>query len=171
MTERLEEIETLSDGRRLLVRPIRSSDAPLERAFIENLSPQSRRFRFLASIKTPSEALLKQLTELDDSKEVAFIAVTLDLANSCQVAAARFSAQPDRTAEIAVVVDDRWQRKGLATVLLTRLIKAARDRGITRLYSMDAASNHAMRDLAAHLGFTCHPDPKDITQVIYSRDL
>ena len=39
--------ETLSDGTHVLIRLIRSSDAELERAFIEHLSPESRRFRFL----------------------------------------------------------------------------------------------------------------------------
>jgi hypothetical protein len=40
-----------------------------------------------------------------------------------------------------------------------------------RLYSVDSSDNHAMRDLAAHLGFRCGTDPVDATQVVYSLDL
>jgi RimJ/RimL family protein N-acetyltransferase len=160
--------ETLRDGSQVLVRAICRYDAAKERAFIEGLSPQSRRFRFLGSISSPSEALIKQLTELDPSKEVALIALTTDETSPQEVGVARFSIQPDGDAEVAVTVADAWQGKGLATLLMHRLIAAARERGVHRLYSTDAGSNHAMRDLAAHLGFTCAPDPEDRTQVIYS---
>lgn len=163
--------ETLRDGSRILVRPICKQDAQLERNFIEGLSPQSRRFRFLASIKSPSEALLKQLTDLDESKEAAFIALTTDSTQQREVGVARFSAQRDGSAEIAVTVDDHWQGKGLATLLMQRLIEVARERGIERLYSIDSADNHAMRDLAGHLGFSCKPDPLDATQVVHSLQL
>ncbi len=163
--------ETLRDGSRVLVREISKDDVQLERDFIEGLSPQSRRFRFLASIKYPSEGLLKQLTDLDASKEAAFIALTNDSGREREVGVARFSAQRDGSAEIAVTVDDYWQGKGLATLLMKRLIEVARERGIERLYSIDAADNHAMRDLAAHLGFSSRPDPQDKTLVVHSLNL
>lgn len=160
--------ETLRDGSHVVVRSICKFDAAKERAFIEGLSPQSRRFRFLGSISTPSEALIKQLTDLDPSREVALIALTTDETSPEEVGVARFCMQPDGGAEVAVTVADAWQGKGLATLLMQQLIAAARSRGVHRLYSTDAGSNHAMRDLAAHLGFTCTPDPEDHTQVIYS---
>lgn len=163
--------EILRDGSRVLVRPITKDDIELERAFIEGLSPQSRRFRFLALIKSPSEALLKQLTDLDESREAAFIALTAGSGKPGEIGVARLSAQADGKAEIAVTVDDRWQGKGLATLLMKRLIDVARERGIGTLYSIDAADNHAMRDLAVHLGFTCKPDPQDAAQVIHSLNL
>ena len=58
-------IETLRDGSKVTIRPILKEDVELERKFIEGLSPQSRRYRFLYSIVTPTNALLKQLTEPD----------------------------------------------------------------------------------------------------------
>lgn len=163
--------EVLRDGTHVLVRPISKGDVQLERDFIERLSPQSRRFRFLGAIKSPSEALLKQLTDIDESSEAAFIALVADSGHKREIGVARFSAQPGGSAEVAVTVDDHWQGKGLATLLMKRLIEVARRRGIERLYSTDAADNHAMRDLATHLGFSCKPDPDDATQVVHSLDL
>lgn len=72
-------MEVLRDGTRVLIRPIRARDIELERRFIEGLSPTSRRFRFLESMSSPSEALLKQLTLINPSTDAAYVAV-LELA-------------------------------------------------------------------------------------------
>jgi GNAT superfamily N-acetyltransferase len=162
---------TLRDGRIVVVRPIAACDVELERSFIAGLSPQSRRFRFLATFKTPSDELLKRLTDIDTAKEAAFVALTSDSAQRQEVGVARFSADADGSAEIAVTVADKWQGNGLATTLMNRLIDVARRRGVRRLYSVDAADNHAMSDLAKHLGFSSRRDPDDARQVIHSLEL
>ncbi|HEY0179997.1 MAG TPA: GNAT family N-acetyltransferase, partial [Dokdonella sp.] len=54
--------DMLHDGTRVSIRPIRADDAALEKAFIEHLSPESRRLRFLGSIGEPSAALIRSLT-------------------------------------------------------------------------------------------------------------
>ena len=70
-----------------------------------------------------------------------------------------------------MAVADGWQHKGLATLLLSRLIEHARERGVKRLYSIDLAANHRMRRLAEHLGFRERPDPDDVHRVICTMDL
>lgn len=164
--------ETLRDGTSVLIRPIRETDAELERRFIEGLSPRSRRLRFLGEISTPSPALLRQLTRPDPAREVALVALIAAGAEKREIGVARFSASADgRSCECAVVVSDDWHDRGLATLLLRHLIDIARARGIERMYSMDAADNDAMRELAAHLGFERRPDPNDATQVLHVLDL
>jgi hypothetical protein len=65
------------------------------------------------------------------------------------VGVARFVRLADRpaSADFAVTVIDDWQRKGLGRFLLTRLIAAARERGIERLESSVLATNAAMRHI------------------------
>jgi GNAT superfamily N-acetyltransferase len=163
---------TLRDGTQVWVRPICKDDVSRERVFIEGLSPQSRRFRFLGTFRTPSDALLQRLTNPDTASEAAFIALNSPAADASEIGAARFCIQPHGDgAEVAVIVDDHWQGKGLATILLQHLIQAARERGVRRLYSVDAGNNQAMRDFAAHLGFARSVDPDDATQVIYSLNI
>lgn len=164
-------VDVLRDGSRVLVRPIRKQDVELERKFIEGLSPQSRRFRFLCSMRTPSEKLLQKLTDLDTEREAAFIALAGDSGAQHEVGVARFSKQSDGKAEIAVTVGDDWQHKGLGTLLMQRLIDHARRHGIDEFYSIDAADNTAMRELADYLGFERKPDPDDATQVIHTLKL
>lgn len=163
--------EKLRDGSYVTIRPIRSTDTDLERHFIEEMSPQARRFRFLCSMQTPSDALLKQLTQVDGEHDVALIALAGTAAAQHEVGVARFSATPDGNAEMAVAVSDDWQHRGLGTVLITRLAQIARSRGLKTLYSIDAASNDPMRELATFMGFERKADPDDATQVIHTLKL
>ena len=164
--------EVLRDGTRVSIRPIHSRDVELERRFIEGLSPQSRHFRFLETMKSPSDALLKQLTAIDVSRDAAYVAVIGAGAEEREIGVARFSAQPDgKDCEFAVTVGDEWQHKGLATLLMGHLMDVARSRGIGSMHSSDAADNDSMRRFADHLGFQHKRDPDDAKQVLYSVDL
>jgi GNAT superfamily N-acetyltransferase len=168
MTWRVE----LRNGAKVLIRPIRDDDLELERQFIEGLSPQSRRFRFLGEVKTPSTALLKQFTHLDASRDMAFIALSDYSTGTHEIGVSRYSTLTNGSScECAVAVSDAWQNEGLGTLLMQHLIEVARDRGIESMYSIDAADNHAMRELAEYLGFVRRPDPSDPTQVVHTLKL
>jgi GNAT superfamily N-acetyltransferase len=163
--------EQLRDGTTVLIRPIGDEDIELERRFIEELSPESRRFRFLGEIKSPSPELLRQFTHPGPS-EAAFVAMLGEGPEKKEIGVSRFSARNDQmNCECAVAVSDEWHDKGLATLLMRHLIAVARQRGIECMYSVDAVGNQAMRELAKHLGFQCKPNPNDATEVIHTLDL
>lgn len=164
--------EKLRDGTTVLIRPILGEDIELERRFIKGLSSESRRFRFLDQFNEPSSDMLKRFTHPDPAREVAFIALIADGPEKREIGVARYSANADGSAcECAVAVSDEWHNKGLATLLMGHLIKIARERGVGRMYSIDATDNAAMRDLAAHMGFERRVDPDDAAQVIHTLDL
>jgi GNAT superfamily N-acetyltransferase len=164
--------EVLRGGDRILIRPIRADDVEMERRFIEGLSPTSRRFRFLDTMRSPSNELLRKLTAIDPSTDVALVAVLDDEAHDHEIGVARFSTRPGgKECEFAVTVSDEWQNKGLGTHLMYHLIEAARRRGVERMYSIDASDNEPMRRFAAHLHFNHARDPDDATQTVYSLDL
>jgi len=160
---------TLRNGATVLVRPIQPNDIDLERDFIEKLSPRSRRYRFLGTIKTPSKELLQQLTRPDLARGIAYVALTGSGAEAREVGVCRYSASTDgASCECAVAVADEWQGQGLATSLMLRLIESARVNGIKRMYSIDASDNQEMRELAKHLGFTSAVDADDPTLVVHT---
>ncbi|WP_313218148.1 GNAT family N-acetyltransferase [Stenotrophomonas sp.] len=162
----------LRDRTRVLIRPITAADRDIERAFIEGLSPQARRFRFLGQICSPSEQLLTQLTVLDDTHQVAFAAVISDASREQLIGVSRYSTNASGDAcECAVTVADEWQGRGLGVILMNHLIAIARSRGIKRMYSIDDARNTHMRELAKHLGFSSRVDPEDHRQVIHELPL
>lgn len=164
--------EKLRDGQVVQIRPISRDDKELEREFIENLSQESRHFRFLGGLGKPTEQMLDQLTNVDHEQHEAFIALIDTDSGPKEIGVSRYVQDPDGMAcECAVTVADEWQRDGLGTLLMNRLIESARSHGIGRIYSIDSAENFKIRDVARAMGFECHTDPNDATQVIYSLDL
>jgi GNAT superfamily N-acetyltransferase len=123
--------ERLRDHSQVLIRPMRKDDAAEDREFIEALSPQARRYRFLGEIRHPSSELVERLTDIDYRKDLAFVAVVHADGRDRFVGVCRYSASADGTeAEFAVTVLDDWQHKGLGVALMTHLIEVARSRGI-----------------------------------------
>jgi GNAT superfamily N-acetyltransferase len=165
-------IESLNDGTRVLVRPLRQDDRQREEAFINRLSPESRRLRFLDTFKQASPALIEQMMNVDNLKQMAFIALAHDDGELREVGISRYSATTqDGQCECAVTVADDWSQRGLGVVLMQHLIDQARKNGFRQMLSLDSAENHAMHELASFLGFHTRRDPEDPNQVIHTRDL
>lgn len=160
--------ETLRDGSHVLIRPITKQDKGIERDFIEGLSPESRRYRFLGQVGSPSESMLERFTDIDYVHDMAFVAVVQEGAGERIVGVSRYGTDPSgERCECAVTVGDDWQGRGLGTKLMRHLIEIARSRGVGAMYSIDSAENLAMHDLARFLGFRTRPDPDDARQVIH----
>lgn len=165
-------IESLNDGTRVLIRPLRADDREREQAFIDRLSPESRRFRFMDTFKHASPALLDQLMDIDNHRQVALTALAHDNGELREVGISRYSATTqEKQCESAITVADDWCDRGLGVLLMRHLISQARKNGFRQMISLDAADNEPMRDLASHLGFRSHHDPRDSTQVIHTLDL
>ena len=164
--------ETLHDHSHVVIRPISKHDKEAERAFIEGLSAEARRFRFLGQVRSPSERLIEQFTNIDLAHEAAFVAVVPDDGRERIVGVSRYSTdQNGENCECAVTVSDEWQNKGLGTLLMKHLIEVARARGIRSMTSIDSADNIQMADLARYLGFRSRVDPDDAGQMIHELDL
>jgi GNAT superfamily N-acetyltransferase len=160
--------ETLKDGRRALIRPIRSDDVQRMKRFLDELSPASKHFLFLGGITHLTDEALHKLSAPDDANDMAFVAIEAGSQHAPrQVGVCRYAgANSADGAEISVAVADDWQHLGLGKRLLHRLIDHARARGVKRLYSMDSIGNNRMRKLARDVGFGEKPDPDDASQVI-----
>lgn len=161
-------IEHLRDQTRVVIRPLARTDAAREREFIESLSPQTLRFRFLGQVRHPSAELIRQLTDIDYADDVAFGAFVPDDADQKILGVARYNASSDGTScECAVTVRDDWHHRGLGTVLMKHLIEVAKARGILFMVSVDSVENTGMADLARFLGFAREFDPQDAGQVVH----
>jgi GNAT superfamily N-acetyltransferase len=160
--QRYRETVELRDGSRVTMRLVRPDDKARLRRGFERLSPESRYRRFLAAKTQITDAELVYLTEVDGENHFAIGAVIPDADEDGEgVAIARFirSAQDPRAAEVAVAVVDDWQRRGLGTLLLLRLVAAARERGIDRFTGQALGSNDAIREVLAPVqGVQFHAD-------------
>jgi RimJ/RimL family protein N-acetyltransferase len=142
----------LRDGTELLIRPIRADDKALLARGMAALSPRSARLRFLAPKDHLTLAELRYLTEIDHVDHYALIAVLAD--DPCSMAGVgrwvRDIEHPD-AAEVAVVVGDCLQGKGLGTALGEALADAARARAIARFTAIMLPENTAAQRLFAHI--------------------
>lgn len=134
----------LRDDSTVLLRPVRSSDAPLLADGFGRLSVQSRWFRFLTAKPALTPAELQRFTDVDHHDHEAIGA--LNVLDGRGVGIARYvrSKNDPKAAEVAVTVVDDWQRRGLGTVLMARLAARAVDEGIARFTALVAEDNVAV---------------------------
>jgi acetyltransferase len=152
------------DGVPLKVRPIRPDDVDRERQFITGLSEESRYNRLMYSLREPSASFIKQLTEIDFDRTMAFVAVDTRGADERFVAVARYGTDGSgKDAEFAVVVADAWQGRGIGTKLARILFDYAAARGLDRVYGTILANNERMIKLVRYLGMEVAPEPGDVT--------
>lgn len=134
----------LKDGSFVLVRPVQTTDVPLMIDGFARLSPDGRRMRFLIGKNTLSTGELRYFTDMDHRDHEALGA--LDAGTGRGVGVARYIRDPDDIycAEVAITVVDEWQRRGLGSELMARLVQCARNVGIGRFTALVAADNVAV---------------------------
>ena len=128
----------LRDGSRVLIRPVRSTDASLIAEGFARLSERSRRMRFLGKKDELTAA------EVRDYANVDLGALAPDSGRGVGVARYVRDADDRQAAEIALTIADDWQGRGLGTELLARLSQRAREEGICRFTAVVASENVPM---------------------------
>jgi RimJ/RimL family protein N-acetyltransferase len=148
----VEETVRLKNGTSVLVRPVRPDDRALFVAGFERMSPESRYRRFMGHKRKLSERELDFFTRLDHDLHEAVGAIDVDSGEGMGVA--RLHRHPDdpSLAEAAVTIVDDWQGRGLGGLLLDRLVKRARQLGVTHFDASLFTSNKAMLTLFQRLG-------------------
>lgn len=133
-TELIDEVR-LRDGRSVLVRPVLPPDASMHRAFVQSMSPTTRRYRFHAGVADLPDPVLRYLTEVDHVDHLALVGEVEEGAGVRLVAEARWVRREDEqdTADFAIAIADDCQRGGLGNTLLDMLQGSAAARGIDRL--------------------------------------
>jgi GNAT superfamily N-acetyltransferase len=142
------------DGAALTVRPITITDVERLARMFERLSPENVRFRFFSPVPRLPRAVLVRLADVDHCRREALVA----LDNDEIVAVAGYSEVTDAersgayAAEIALAVEDAWQRRGVGRELVRRLGALAVERGYdafdARILPDNRAALGLMRKLA-----------------------
>jgi RimJ/RimL family protein N-acetyltransferase len=128
----------LRDGSEVELRPLEPNERERLVRLFHRLSPESVYRRFLSPLQEPSEAGLDRLLDIDHQDREAVAAVSGDEV----VGVARYFRAPGSdTADLAVVVEDAWQGKGLSGFLIDRLWELALRRGIKRFTATILSEN------------------------------
>src|SRR6187200_2897016 len=139
----------LADGGVAHLRPIRPSDAGRLIAFYDRVSPESKYLRFFAPYPRLTDRDVKRFTEVDYVDRVAFI---LTLGDE-MIAVGRYDRVEDDHAEVAFLIEDAHQGRGIAQLLLEHLAQAARERGISRFVAEVLPENRRMANVFADAGY------------------
>jgi acyl-CoA hydrolase/GNAT superfamily N-acetyltransferase len=140
-----EETLTLRSGENVFVRPIRPDDEPMMREMFYNFSEQTKYLRYHAAIKAMPHDKLQVFCTIDYDTEMALIGLAGPPGAEEVVGVARYMTDAEHaTAEVAFAVQDNWQRKGLGTYFLGRLLQIARERGISAFHAYVLVENSGM---------------------------
>jgi RimJ/RimL family protein N-acetyltransferase len=144
----------LRDGVRVPVREIRAEDAPALRRLVGRSSERSIELRFFGPVKELSEEEARRFAEVDGKARFALVALDPEDEDEI-VAVVRYEREGDTDgAEYAVLVEDRFQGRGLGSGLTRCLIEGAKERGIERLHALVLRENGRMLRLLQSLGLT-----------------
>jgi GNAT superfamily N-acetyltransferase len=147
--------QVLPNGRAISIRAIQPDDKERMRAAFANLESRSVYMRFFGYKKELTDAELEQATEVDFDQVVALVATIGSGGAEVIIAGARYvrGAGPASSgAEVAFVVEEDYQRQGIASCLLGHLISIARRKGLSYLEADVLASNGSMLAVFARSG-------------------
>jgi acyl-CoA synthetase (NDP forming)/GNAT superfamily N-acetyltransferase len=147
----------LADGGTAHVRPIRPADADRLRSFYSRLSDESIYFRFFGPRPRLSDREVERFTNVDYVNRVALIATI----GAEMVAVIRYDRTGPGEAEVAFLVEDAHQGRGVASVLLEHLAATAREHGIERFVADVLPANMRMTGLLRQAGYTAQSQFED----------
>jgi acetyl coenzyme A synthetase (ADP forming)-like protein len=145
----------LRDGTMLRLRSVSPGDRDPLVAMFARCSQQTIRYRFLHLVKELPRALLDQLTAKPDSANVALVVTQGAEAAERIVAVAAYATIQDRpeVAEVSLLVEDAWQKRGIGSILLDMLAELARVQGVTRFSADVMADNRVMLSVFRKAGY------------------
>lgn len=143
--ESLETVKSFKDGLMLKLRPIKSTDEDMMRRLFYQFSDESKYLRYFAKISMMPHREMQKYVNIDYDKILSIVAIAEADRAERIVAEARYARSPDDDAyEVAFIVDDQYQGKGIATFMLNYLLKIAKDRGIKKLMANVLPENEKM---------------------------
>lgn len=141
----LETRKSLKDGLEIKIRPIKPSDEDMMRRLFYNFSDESKYFRYFASKPVMPHKEMQTYASIDYQDILSIVAIVEKGRNERIIAEARYAYDKRSEAhEIAFIVDEEFQGKGVATFLFNYLVKIARDRGIKTFIAYVLPRNEAM---------------------------
>ncbi len=152
--EELEQYDTLHDGTEIFFRPIKPTDDAALSKMLYSLSPTSIRTRYMAQTVAFPHRDIQQLTNIDYTQDISIVATVPGISGDQVVAIAQYYLDPKtQAAEVAFLVQDEWQKKGMGTFLLAYLAKIAKQRGVKQFYAKVLAANKPMLAIFHNTGY------------------
>jgi acyl-CoA hydrolase/GNAT superfamily N-acetyltransferase len=152
--EDLETHRTTKTGINLFLRPVKISDEPLLKDFFYSLSNDSMHRRFISTRMDMPHNRLQKFTAIDYTKEMVILAVMQHDGDELIVGLGQYYINENiHTAEVAFVVRDDWQNRGIGAELLFYLTYLAKKDGLHGFAAEVLMENKPMIQLFESMGF------------------
>lgn len=139
----------LRDGGEVHVRALLTADESAVVRMHTRCSPTTTQRRYFSGMRTPPPSLLRLLMDVDGDHRVGLVAAI----GSELVGIAHLVLPGDGTGEVAVLVEDAHQRRGIGATLLRRCVHTAASRGVGVLSAVCLVENTAFPLLVAGCGY------------------
>jgi acetyltransferase len=149
----------MKNGTEVTLRPIHPDDESLMKQFHETLSDRTVYMRYFSSLSLKSRVAHERLVRIchvDDNREVALVVDLKDkLTGQHHLLGVGRLIKLDtgNEGEVAILVSDRYQKQGLGTELLRRVVEIARDQKLCRLSGELLRDNLTIQIMVKRLGF------------------
>ncbi len=162
----------LRDGVRLRIRPILPDDGPALVEMGERSTPEDLRLRFFSTVRPRLGSLTTMLTQFDPERHYAMGAYDPDHAGDGLLGVVRLITAPEGGhGEYAIMVRSDWKGRGLGRRLMTDMLDAARERGLSKVVGQVLHENARMLQLVKACGGRVLPSDGDFHVVRVAFDL
>jgi acyl-CoA hydrolase len=152
--EELERYETLRDGTEIFFRPVKPNDEPALSEMLYSLSEESIRTRYMAHTVVFPHRDIQRFTNIDYRQDIAIVGIIPHVSGEEIVALAHYFLDPKtQVAEVAFLVQDEWQQKGMGTFLLDYISHIAKKRGVKKFYAKVLPTNEPMLAIFHNSGY------------------
>jgi acetyltransferase len=144
----------LADGVPVILRPIKPEDEPMWHDLLASCSEQSLRYRFSGVFKQTTHEMATRFCFIDYDREMGIVVEVEEGDQRRLIGVGRLVADMDHvTAEYAIIVVDRWHRRGVGGLLTDYCLEVAKQWGVKQVVAETATNNAAMIELFKKRGF------------------
>lgn len=147
--------ETLRDGGTITIRALRPTDRAELVAAAGRMSPKTLYRRFFRPKRHFSEAEVSYFVNIDFARHVALVALARERGRESIIASARYILTTEKEAEVAFLVADSHQGRGIGSLLLRHLTRVARDKGVETFIAEVLPENTGMLKVFGNSGLPC----------------
>ena len=144
----------LNDGTAIHFRPVHPTDEPLMRDLLYDLSQETIYYRFMSHSQRFGQKQIQNFVYIDHRKDVAIVGTLPEAFGDEIIIVGRYYLdERSNRAEVAFVIRDEWQSKGLGTFMFKHLVKIAMASGISGFTAEVLRNNKRMQAVFNHSGF------------------
>ncbi len=144
----------LDDGIKVNFRPVHLTDEPRMRDILYALSKETLYYRFMSHSQRFGHRQIQNFVYIDHRKDVAIVGTVPEAHGEDIIAIGRYYLnEKTNRAEVAFVIRDEWQNKGIGTFLFNHLVNIAKKNGISGFSAEVLRDNKRMQAIFHHCGF------------------